>query len=101
MVGKRNLFLKKIAKKALFLAYFSKDLTNHAFGFCPFRRKTQFIGNFEKSFENFQKISKENCKNIMLAYFSKKFKKPCADFCAFGRKTQFIRNFEKVFEHIS
>ena len=56
----------------IILAYFSKDLTNNALTFHPFRRKTKFLGNFKKSFDNFQKSSLENCeKCIVLAYFSK------------------------------
>ena len=38
-------FVKKIAKMD-FLAYFSKNLTNPAFNFCAFGRKTLFAGNF-------------------------------------------------------
>ena len=45
-------------------------------------------------FENFQKISLENCeKCIILAYFSKKLTNHALIFRAFGRKTQFAENF--------
>ena len=55
------------------LAYFPNRLTNYALVFCGFARKRQFIGNFEKIFENFENSSSENCeKCITLADFSKK-----------------------------
>ena len=38
-------FVKKIAKNGVFLAYFSKNLTNPAFNFCAFGRKTLCAGN--------------------------------------------------------
>ncbi|KAF0136990.1 MAG: hypothetical protein FD143_3778 [Ignavibacteria bacterium] len=37
----------KIAKNALFLAYFSINLTNHSLIFSAIGRKRQVIGNFE------------------------------------------------------
>ena len=54
-------FLKKINKKCIILADFSQNLTKHALNFCEFGRKRQFIGNFEKTFENFEMFSSENC----------------------------------------
>ena len=54
-------YLQKIAKNALFKHIFRKNLTNHALIFCAFGGKSQFIGNFEKIFENFEKFSSENC----------------------------------------
>ena len=64
--------------------------------------KRQLIGNFEKTFENVENISEENCeKCIILAYISKEFNTPCVYiFCAFGRKRQFIGKFEKIFENV-
>ena len=50
-----TLFLRKMLK--MILAEFSQNLRNHALIFCAFGRKRQFIGNFEKIFENFEKIS--------------------------------------------
>ena len=38
-------FLRKL-RKCIILAYFSKNLTNHALIFCAFRRKTQSVGKF-------------------------------------------------------
>ena len=52
-----------------------------------------------KFWENFQKISSENCKKIILAYFSKNLTNNALNFCAFGQKTQFVGNFEKIFEN--
>ena len=40
-----------------YLSYFSEDLTKHALIFWEFGRQTQDIGNFEKIFEKFQKVS--------------------------------------------
>ena len=37
---------KNIAKNALFLHIFQKELTNHALTFCAFGQKTQIVGNF-------------------------------------------------------
>ena len=37
---------KKIAKNALFLHIFQKNLTNHSLIFCAFGRKTQIVGKF-------------------------------------------------------
>ena len=60
--GRRRIFesfqkiLKKL-RKCNILAYFSKNLTNHALIFRWFGRQTQFVGNFHKIFENFQKFS--------------------------------------------
>ena len=61
--------------------------------------KHKLLGNFEKTFENLEKLSSENCKKcIILTYFSKKLTNH-SFFCAFGRKKQFIGNFEKIFEN--
>ena len=49
-------FLKKIAQ---FLAYFSKNLTNHALIFCAFGRKTHMLGNSEKILKVFDETSIE------------------------------------------
>ena len=46
-------FPKKIAKNALFLLIFQKNLTNHSFIFCAFGQKTQIVGKFWENFENF------------------------------------------------
>ena len=54
-------FRKKIAGKGIILAYFQKHLTNHALIFCAVGRKRQFIGNFEKIFDNFENFPSENC----------------------------------------
>ena len=43
-------FHKNIARNALFLHIFQKNLTNHALIFCAIGRKSQFVGNFEKIF---------------------------------------------------
>ena len=53
-------FVRKL-QKCIILAYFSKNLTNPALLFCAFGRKWQFIGNFEKISEKFEKFSSENC----------------------------------------
>ena len=72
-----------------FLAYFSKDLTNPAFNFCAFGRKTLFARNF---WENFQRFSKENClKRLILAYFSNKFNKPIIEFLLVWTKNAICR----------
>ena len=46
-------FHKNIAKNALFLDIFQKELTNHALIFCVFGPKTQIVGKFWENFENF------------------------------------------------
>ena len=80
-----------------FLPYFSKNLTNPAFKFCAFGRKTLFTGNF---WENFRNFSKENCKKcIILAYFSKNLTNNAFNFCPFRWKAQLIGKFEKDFEN--
>ena len=55
-----KIFLRKLQKRIV-LAYFSKNLTNHALIFYAFGRKRQCIGNFEKIFENFKNFSSGNC----------------------------------------
>ena len=52
-------FVRKLLK-CIILADFSQNLTNHALNFCAFGRKTEFIGNFAKIFENFETFSSEN-----------------------------------------
>ena len=44
-------FPKKIAKNALFLHIFQKNLTHHALIFCAFGRKTQILWKFCENFE--------------------------------------------------
>ena len=51
-----KVFLRKLIK-CIILAHFQQNLENHALTFCAFRRKTQVIGNSEKMFGNFEKIS--------------------------------------------
>ena len=58
------------------------------------------LGNFEKIFENFERISSKNCEKwIILGDFSQKLRKHALIFCGFGRKRQIIGNFEKGFEN--
>ena len=53
-----KILLRKLLKMD-FWSYFSKNLTNPAFNFCAFGRKTLFAGNFEKIMENIlKKIAK-------------------------------------------
>ena len=50
------------------------------------------LGNFEKIFENFQRISYEIFeKCILLAYFSEDLTNPALIFHAFGQKTQIVK----------
>ena len=64
-----------------------------------FGRKRQFIGNFEKIFENVENFPSQNYeKCIILTYFSKKFNKPCVIFCAIGRQNKLQKTFEKFFK---
>ena len=59
-----------------------------------FGRQTQFLGNFEKTVENFPS---ENCKKfIILAYISNKLTNNSLIFCSFGREMQIFWNFEKI-----
>ena len=51
-------FLRKL-RKCIILAYFSKNLTNHALIFRAFGQKTQFVGNFEKMLKMFDEKSIE------------------------------------------
>ena len=53
-------FLRKF-RKCIILADFSPNLRKYALDFCAFGRKREFIPNFEKTFENFQRFSSENC----------------------------------------
>ena len=46
-------FEKKIAKNALFLAFFSNKLRNYGLIFCAIGRKTQIVGKFWENFGNF------------------------------------------------
>ena len=47
-----------------------------------------------ENFENFQKISQENCKQwIILGDFSKKIKNPALNFRALGEKPNCVGNF--------
>ena len=41
-----EIFPQKIAKNALFLHIFHKDLTNHSLPFCAFGRKTEIVAKF-------------------------------------------------------
>ena len=61
-------FLKKVSyvsqencEKCINLADFSQNFRKYALIFGGFGRKRQFIGNFEKIFENFERFSLENC----------------------------------------
>ena len=77
----------------IFWAYFSKNLTNPAFNFCAFRRKTLFAWNF---WENFPKnVLRKLLKMDVWAYFSKNLW--AFHFCAFGRKTQILWKFWEKF----
>ena len=86
--------------KWIILAYFAKHLTNHALIFCAFGRKTQFIGNFEKIFENFSNDFLR--KLLKIRYFSiffKRFNKPCVNFLRVWPKTQSVGKFWENFEN--
>ena len=96
-IFKKNL-LRKL-RKCTISAYFSKNWTNHALIFRAFGRKTQSVGNFEKIFENLQKISLKNCKMHYFSIFFKSLTKHALIFRVFGRKTlivvKFWENFRK------
>ena len=89
-----RIFLRKFSEEnceRIILAYFSKNLTNHAFKFCAFGRTTQFLGNFEKIFESFSKnFFKKFLKMHYFCIFLNKILQTALLFCAFGRKTQVI-----------
>ena len=79
-------FLQKIVKMHYFSIFF-KRFNKACVNFARLDENHKLLGNFEKIFENFQKISKENCeKCIILAYFSKKFSKPCFFFAHMDEK---------------
>ena len=85
----------------IFWAYFSNKLTNPAFYFCAFGRKTLSQESFEKIFRNItQKIFKKIAKNGFLAYFSNKLPNYPLIFCALGRTTQIVRKFWENFEFV-
>ena len=82
-----------------YLSIFFKKVTNHAIIFRTFGRKTQFIGNFEKFFEIFQRISEGNCKiSIILAYFSKNELTYGFIFRRLDEKHKLLGRFEKLLE---
>ena len=77
--------------KMLYFRLFCKEITNPCVKFSRVWTKNT-IGweNFEKIFENLQKIPEENCKNGIFAYFAKKLQNRAFNFRAFGRKTQLV-----------
>ena len=57
----------------------------------------KYSKKFQGIFENFLKISSENCKKcIILAYFSKNLTNHALIFCALGPKRQFTGHFENA-----
>ena len=89
-----KIFLWKLRKMHYFRIFF-KVLTNPAFKFCAFGRKTLFVGNF---LENIREFSEENCeKCIILAYFSKEFNKPFVNFLRDWTKNTILWKFWENF----
>ena len=85
---------KENCEKYIILAYFSKDLTNFAGIFRPFRIKKQIVGNFSKIFQIFSNnFLGKLLKTHYFSMFSKSFINHAFVFRAFGRKTQFIGKF--------
>ena len=72
--------------KCIILAYFSKNLTNHALIFCAFGRKCKLLGNFEKILEIFDENSIEKL-NFYIFFGS------VAKTRAFGNNIIFLRQF--------
>ena len=67
------------------------------FSFCAFRRKTQFIGNFEKVLESFSMVfSRKLLKMHYLSIFSKDLTNHALFFRAVDEKRKFFGNFEKI-----
>ena len=90
--------------KWIILAYFAKHWTNHALIFCAFGRKTQFIANFQKIFENISIFIRKLLKMPYFSIFFKKFNKPWVTFLRVWAKNTIcwkfwenVRNFEKFF----
>ena len=74
-----------------FFKRFSKPCVN----FLRVWRKTQFIGNSERTFDSFKKIFLKNLRKcIILAYFSKHLTNHSMIFRAFGPKCKLLGNFE-------
>ena len=74
---------------------FQRNLRNHALVFGAFGRKTQFIENFEKIFENFSKIFFRKLLQIpYLSIFFKKLTNHALIFARLDDKRKSIRNFE-------
>ena len=89
-----NKYLKKIAKMD-FLEYFSQNLTNPAFHFCAFGRKTLIAEIFEKIF--LRKLRKMHYFSI----FFKQFNKPCVNFSHVWTKNANAREILKIFDENS
>ena len=84
-------FSKEICEKCIILADFSNTLTTNALIFCAFGRKRQFIGNFEKIFENFW--WKFYTKIEFFIFYFLFFRKFVTKNRAFGNNTIFLQQF--------
>ena len=88
-----KIFLRKL-QKIMILAYFSKELTNHALDFCGLGPKTQIVGKFWEIFRKYSKIFVRKWqKCIILAYFQKILTNHSLNFCALGQKAQIVVKF--------
>ena len=65
--------------------------------FCAFGRKRGLIGNFEKNFENIEKILKKIAKNELVEHILQKINKPCIDFLRVWTKNTHCREILKIF----
>ena len=75
----KNTIYWKFSKFITF-AYFPNFLTDHAFIFCAFGRKTQKVGNFGKIFKFSKKFIRKLRKRYYFSIFFKKLNKPCVKF---------------------
>ena len=91
-------FHKNIAKNALFLHIFQKELTNHALIFSRLDQKRKLLGNFEKILKIFDEnsIEKLNFYFIFILNFNLIFRKFVTKNRAFGNNTSFLQQFFSV-----
>ena len=86
-------FPKKIAKNALFLHIFQRNLTNHSLLFSRLDEKRKLLGNFEKILKIFDEHSIEKLIFYFIFIFNFIFRKFVTKNRAFGNYTSFLQQF--------
>ena len=91
-----KVFLRKLGK-CICLADLSQNWTLHSWLFRAFTGSRQSIGNYEKFFDNFEKL-----KNAKIHYFSAfyiRFNLPCLTSLLLSKKGLFLGNSEQILEN--